>query len=199
MRASTSRQTSLFGDVAMVCQWLSRTHTSVQDLQESLHDTAKNALPLSTRTDSYQKLPSITKKCTDMACFLSTSANAQELTPCAALLACRGHCHATERQMTGLQTTGSQLISHPRFRQARFRTTLFSHVFQPRLPATSSDVPFGSRTLCISAELVVLQRRTSNEQHRRVAQRFTTRLLERLLLVDPFDTPHAGLECCEAT
>ena len=132
-------------------------------------------------------------------------------------LACmRGHRHATERQRTGLQTTGSQLISRPRFRQARLRTTpfghafrprfrprfsatSFSHVFQPRLPATSCDVPFGSRTLCISAELVVPQRQISNEQHRRVAQRVTTRLLERLLLVDPFDTPHAGLGCCEAT
>ena len=68
MRASTSRQTILFGDVAVFCQWLFRTHTSVQDLQESLHDAAKNALPLSTRTDSYQKLPAIKKKC--MTCSL---------------------------------------------------------------------------------------------------------------------------------
>ena len=66
-------------------------------------------------------------------------------------LACmHGHCHATERQRTGLQTTGSQLIPRPRF---------CKHVLGPRLsarlPATSTDVPYGSRTLCISAELVV--------------------------------------------
>ena len=67
MRASTSRQTILFGDVVGSASGCFDTHTSVQDLQESLHDTAKNALSLSTRTDSYQKLPTITKKCTDMA------------------------------------------------------------------------------------------------------------------------------------
>ena len=35
----------------------------------------------------------------------------------------------------------------------RFTATPFSHVFQPRLPAMSSDVLFGTRTLCYSAEL----------------------------------------------
>ena len=66
-------------------------------------------------------------------------------------LACmQGDCHATERQRIGLQTTGSQLIPRPRFLQARLGTTLLSTP-----SATSTDVPFGSRTLCISAELVV--------------------------------------------
>ena len=37
----------------------------------------------------------------------------------------------------------------------RFTATPFSHVFQPRFLAMSSDVPFGSRTLCNTAELSV--------------------------------------------
>ena len=87
-------------------------------------------------------------------------------------LACmQGHCHATERQRTGLQITGSQMSPRPRFRQARLRTTpfghafrprfsatLFSHAFQPRLSATPSGHVF-RRTIRIedvmySAELV---------------------------------------------
>ena len=61
-------------------------------------------------------------------------------------LACmQGHCHATERQRTGLQTTGSQLIPRPRFLQARLRTTPFSHAFRPRLPATLFSHAFRPR------------------------------------------------------
>ena len=50
-------------------------------------------------------------------------------------LACmQGHCHATERQRTGPQTTGSQLFPRPRFLQARLGTTPFStpsgHVYR---------------------------------------------------------------------
>ena len=61
-------------------------------------------------------------------------------------LACmQGHRHATERQRTGLQTTGSQLIPRPRFRQARLRTTPFGHAFRPRLPATLFSHAFQPR------------------------------------------------------
>ena len=42
-----------------------------------------------------------------------------------------------------------------RFRQVRFPTTPFGHAFRPRLPATSSDVPFGSRDVMLLAELAV--------------------------------------------
>ena len=61
-------------------------------------------------------------------------------------LACmQGHCHATERQRTGLQTTGSQLIPRPRLRQARLRTTPFGHAFRPHLPATLYSHAFRPR------------------------------------------------------
>ena len=66
-------------------------------------------------------------------------------------LACmQGHCHATERQRTGLQTTGSQLIPRPRFLQARLGTTPFStpsgHVY--RRSIRIEDVMHFSRTGC---------------------------------------------------
>ena len=133
---------------------------------------AKDALSLPTRTDAYQKSPVITKE----FAWLGSAPKP----PCI-----QGHCHATERKRTGLQTTGSQLIPHPRFRQARLRTTPFSHAFRPRLPATLfshafqprlSATPSGHvfrRTIWIedvmySAELVVplifgaVQRRVTN-------------------------------------
>ena len=53
-------------------------------------------------------------------------------------------------------------ISRPTssIRPARLGTTPFSHVFQPRLPAMSSDVPFGLRTLCLCHSNVSRQQTT---------------------------------------
>ena len=45
----------------------------------------------------------------------------------------------------GCETIGRQLISRPQFRQARLRTTPFSHAFRPRLPATLFSHAFRPR------------------------------------------------------
>ena len=64
-------------------------------------------------------------------------------------LACmQGDCHATERQRTGPQTTGSQLVPRFRFLQARLGTTPFStlsgHVY--RRTIRTEDVMYFGRT-----------------------------------------------------
>ena len=62
------------------------------------------------------------------------------------LVCMQGHCHATERQRTGLQTIGSQLFPRP----AIPASTSSDHVFQPRLPTTPSRHAFQPRLLATS-------------------------------------------------
>ena len=80
-------------------------------------------------------------------------------------LACmHGHCHATERQRTGLKLQGANIFV-PDFGKhvsgPRLSATPSDHAFQPRLPATSSDHAFSatpsgyvyqSRTICFSSQ-----------------------------------------------
>ena len=66
-------------------------------------------------------------------------------------LACvHGHCHASERQGPGCKPQGANW-----FHVLDFCKHVLGPRLSARLPATFTDVPCGSRTLCISAELVV--------------------------------------------